>query len=375
MTTSDQKKLFSPFKVGPITLKHRIVMPAMSRLRAHWPSATPSELMLEYYRQRASDGGLQITEAAAVSSAARAYHTGPGLYTEEHVTAWKAITDAIHEKGGVIFVQLSHAGRATSDAITGVQPVAASVVPSFWVDKSIVVSTPQGFTLPAPHRAASVDEIHRIVGEFRAAAERAQRAGFDGVEILAANGHLVEQFLQNHSNLRNDEYGGSVENRERFLLEILESIGTVWPSQRIGVRISPSSVFSGMGDDDPRGLFRHLAERLNDSSLAYIHIIEPRIRGADTVAPDQPPIAASELGQLFRGPVIAAGGFSPETAETAVQTGVASLVSFGRHFSSNPDLPRRIELGLPLTPYDRSTFYAFDARGYTDFKPYESGNL
>jgi N-ethylmaleimide reductase len=373
VTTSDQKKLFSPLKVGSITLKHRIVMPAMSRLRAHWPSATPSELMLEYYRQRASDGGLQITEAAAVSSAARAYHTGPGLYTEEHVTAWKAITDAIHEKGGVIFVQLSHAGRATSDAITGVQPIAASVVPSFWVDKSIVVSTPQGFTLPAPHRAVTVSEIHQIVEQFRAAAERAQRAGFDGVEVLAANGHLVEQFLQNHSNLRKDEYGGSVENRERFLLEILESIGTVWPSQRIGVRISPSSVFSGMGDDDPRSLFRHLAERLNDSNLAYLHIIEPRIRGADTVAADQPPIAARDLGQLFRGPVIAAGGFSPETAEIAVQTGVASLVSFGRHFSSNPDLPRRIERGLPLRPYDRSAFYAFDARGYTDFKPYEPG--
>lgn len=371
MTTSNQKKLFSPLKVGSFTLKHRIVMPAMSRLRAHWPSATPSDLMLEYYRQRASEGGLQITEAAAVSSAARAYHTGPGLYTEEHVTAWKAITDAIHEKGGVIFVQLSHAGRATSDAITGVQPVAPSVVPSFWADQSIVVSTPQGFTLPAPHRSITINEIHEIVEQYGAAAERAQRAGFDGVEVLAANGHLIEQFLQNHSNLRDDEYGGSFENRERFLLEILESIGRVWPSQRIGVRISPSSVFSGMGDDNPRGLFRHLAERLNDCKLAYLHIIEPRVRGADTVAAEQAPIAASELGQLFRGPVIAAGGFTPETAEMAVQTGVASLISFGRYFSSNPDLPRRIELGLPLTPYDRNTFYAFDSRGYTDFKPYE----
>ncbi len=180
------------------------------------------------------------------------------------------------------------------------------------MDKSIVVSTPHGFTLPTPHREITVAEIHEVVGQFRAAAERAQRAGFDGVEILAANGHLVEQFLQNHSNLRNDEYGGSAENRERFLFEILGAIGKVWPSQRIGVRISPSSVFSGMGDDDPRGLFRHLAERLNDAKLAYLHIIEPRIRGADTVAAEQAPIAASELGQLFRGPVIAAGGFHPK---------------------------------------------------------------
>jgi len=370
MVAKTEKKLFTPVKIGAIQLKHRVVLPAMSRLRAHWPSAVPSDLMRDYYSQRASDGGLIITEANAVSPSARAYHTGPGIYSEEQVESWKRITDAVHAKGATIFIQFSHAGRATSTKVIEIDPVAPSVDPAYWANKNIVVSAPEGFVLPSPHKALDVTGIREIVEQFRTAAENAKRAGFDGIEILAGNAHLVEQFLHDGSNKREDNYGGSFENRSRFLTEILEAVTTVWSADRVGVRISPSSVFGAMGDSDPHGLYGYLAERLNDFGLAYLHIIEPRISGADTVAEGQDPVAALHLGQIFRGMVIAAGGFSPESAENTVTSGVASLIAFGRYFTSNPDLPYRIEHNLPLTPYDRSTFYAFDSRGYTDFKTY-----
>jgi hypothetical protein len=201
---SGQKKVFTPVQIGALSLKHRIVHPALSRLRAHRPSAVPSDLVLEYYTQRASDGGLLTAEATAVSAAARPYHTAPGLWNDDQVAGWKRITDAVHVKGGRMLVQLSHAGRATSRAITVVMPVSASVEPAFWADKQIVVSTPEGFTLPSPHRALEVGEIQAIVGEVRLAAENARRAGFDGVAIQAGQGQLIEQFLQNKSNKRTD---------------------------------------------------------------------------------------------------------------------------------------------------------------------------
>lgn len=371
MESNVQKKLFTPVKLGAISLKHRIVMPPMSRLRAHWPTAVPSDLMKEYYSQRASDGGLVIAEATAVAGEARAYHTAPGMYSDEQVSSWKQITDAVHAKGGVMFVQFSHAGRATHHSIGGQQPVSASVDPTFWTNDKIVVSSPAGFVLPAPHRALETSEIAGVVAQFRNSAKLAKGAGFDGVEILAGNGHLVEQFLHDGTNHRTDQYGGSMENRERFLFEILEGVADVFGWDRVGVRVSPSSTFAQMGDSNPRALYRHLAARLNQTGLAYLHVIEPRISGADTVAEGQDAVASQDLVKVFHGPVIAAGGFEPKTAEEAVANGVASLVSFGRHFTSNPDLPRRIELDLPLTPYDRSTFYAFDAKGYTDFAEYE----
>lgn len=369
---ASEKQLFTEVRLGEMKLKHRVVMPATSRLRAQWPSSVPSELMLEYYTQRASDGGLIIAESSAVSPAGRAYHTGPGLYSEAQVTGWRRITDAVHKKGSFIVAQITHAGRATSSEIIDVPPVSASVDPSFWTDKSIVVSGPNGFTLPSEHRSLEISEISEIVDQFRSAAQNAKLAGFDGVEILAGQGHLVEQFLQDRSNKRTDFYGGSVENRVRFLIEVLGVVVSVWGSERVGVRISPSSTFSHMGDSNPRALFNHLAERLNSSGLAYLHIIEPRISGADTVSDTEPPIAAEELREHFHGPIIAAGGFTAETAERAIRDGLASLIAFGRYFTSNPDLPFRLRNKLPLTPYDRSTFYAFDAKGYTDFPAYNA---
>jgi len=364
--------LFTPIQIGAITLKHRIVMPQLSRLRAQWPSGMPSELNVEYYGQRASDGGLMLTEATAVSATGRGYRGAPGIYSDEQVAGWRRVTDAVHAKGGRMFVQLWHAGRTTQIATTGEEPVTASVDPTYWADPEIVVVTPDGLSQPSPHRALETEEIAGIIEQYRVAAGNAKRAGFDGVELMATNGHLIDQFLQDNSNKRTDRYGGSVENRTRLLVEVAAALIGVMGADRVGVRIAPSGTFNGMADSNPRTLFRHVAERVNELGLAYLHLIEPRIKGDALIAEGMGPVATQELGQIFKGPIIAAGGFEPDTAETAVASGVASLIAFGRHFIANPDLPERIKLGLPLNKYDRSTFYAFDARGYTDYPSYEA---
>jgi N-ethylmaleimide reductase len=203
------------------------------------------------------------------------------------------------------------------------------------------------------------------------AAERAKAAGFDGVELHSGNGYLPDQFLQDGVNKRTDAYGGSIENRSRFLLEVVGALVEVWGANRVGVRIAPGGGWNGMSDSDPDALFDYVAARLNRFGLAYLHIIEPRIKGNTLVAEGQPPIAAARLRKIFKGTIIAAGGFEPDTAEMALENGIADLVAFGKHFVANPDLPKRIRLGLPLNPYDRSTFYTFDARGYTDYPFYE----
>ena len=371
MVTHGHNKLFTPAQIGAITLKHRVVMPPLSRLRAEWPSGVPSGLMLEYYSQRASSGGLIFTEATAVSPSARDYRGAPGIYSDEQVAGWQRVTDAVHVKGGYMFAQLWHAGRTTHVAVTGEEPVTASVDPTYWADPSFLVVTPDGFSQPSPHRALETAEVAGIIEQYRVAALNAKKAGFDGVELMAANGHLIDQFLQDNSNKRTDRYGGTIENRARLLFEAVAALVSVWGADRVGVRIAPSGTFNGMADSNPRALFRYVAERLNDFKLAYLHVIEPRIKGGDLIADGQGPVAAQELSKVFHGAIIAAGGFEPDTAEATVANGDASLIAFGRHFIANPDLPKRIELDLPLNPYDRRTFYAFDARGYTDYPKYE----
>jgi N-ethylmaleimide reductase len=368
MLTKASRILFTPLQVGPLTLKHRIVMPPLSRLRAEPGTGVPSDLMREYYSQRASDGGLIVTEATAIAPSARGYFHAPGLYADEQVAGWKRVREAVHAKGGYMFTQLWHAGRTTHVSITGTQPVTASVDPSYWADPKIMVDTPDGFLQTSPHRALETAEIADILAQYRSAAENAKSAGFDGVELMAANGHLIDQFLQDNSNTRTDSYGGSIENRARLLIESIGTLIEVWGANRVGVRLAPSGTYNHMADSNPHALFRHVAERLDGFGLAYLHLIEPRVRGGETIAEAQAPVAAQELSKIFRGPVIAAGGFNPETAEASLASGDASLIAFGRHFIANPDLPRRIELGLPLNPYDRSTFYGFDGRGYTDYR-------
>src|ERR1700757_4963784 len=243
-----QKTLFTPVQIGPITLKHRVVMPPMSRLRAQWPSGIPSDLQLEYYSQRASDGGLILTEATAIGASGRGYRGAPALYSDEQVVGWKRITDAVHAKGGYMFTQLWHAGRTTHISITGAQPVTASVDSSYWADLSIVVDTPDGFLQTSPHRALETVEIANILEQYRIAARNAKKAGFDGVEIMAANGHLIDQFLQDNSNRRTDQYGGSIENRTRLLVEVVEALAGVWGADRGGVRNAPSGTLNGAAE-------------------------------------------------------------------------------------------------------------------------------
>ena len=371
MTTSS---LFLPLNIGPLTLKHRVVMAPLTRSRSEQPGDIPGDLMREYYTQRASDGGLIISEATTISRTARGWFGAPGLYTDQQVEGWKKIVDSVHAKGGLMFSQLWHTGRASHVEVTeGPTPVSASVNPSYWEEGERLTSTPHGWVKPSPHRALEISEIRGIVEDYRKAAERAKAAGFDGVELHGANGYLPDQFLQDGSNKRTDAYGGSIANRARFLLEVVQAIVSVWGGDRVGVRIAPSGSFNGMSDSNPNALFAYVTEQLNQFGLAYLHVVEPRVKGNIVIAEGQGPVAAEQLRKIFNGKIIAAGGFEPGTAEAIVDKGDADAVAFGRHFLSNPDLPKRIRLGLPLNEYDRNTFYTFDAKGYTDYPFYGDG--
>jgi N-ethylmaleimide reductase len=364
--------LFSPISVGGINLSHRVVMAPLTRSRSVVPGDVPGELMVRYYTQRASTGGLIITEGTTISPAARGWLGAPGMYSDAQVAGWQKITGAVHAKSGHIVSQLWHTGRSSHVLVTGGEaPVSASVNPSYWTDESHLTSTPEGWIQPSPHRALDISEIHTIVEDYRKAAERAKAAGFDGVELHGANGYLVDQFLQDSSNRRTDRYGGSVANRARLLLEIVEALVSVWGDDRVAVRIGPSGRWNGMGDSNPNALFDFVTEALNGFKLSYLHIIEPRVRGNIVVGESNEPVAAQRLRNIFKGKIIAAGGFEPETANAILRTGDADLVAFGRHFVSNPDLPARIQSGLPLSPYDRDTFYTFDGKGYDDYAPYQ----
>ena len=373
MADAQYEALFSPLELGPMQLQHRVVMAPLTRSRSIQPDSVPGELMLEYYGQRASEGGFQLTEATNISLTSRGWLGAPGLYTGEQVEGWRKITSAVHARGGHMFAQLWHTGRSSHVSMTGgATPVSASVDPSYWQDVGHLVSTPGGWVQPSPHRALTVPEIAGILEDYRRAAERAMDAGFEGVEVHGGNGYLVDQFLQDGSNRRTDEYGGSIENRVRLLSEIVTGLVSVWGAGRVAVRLAPGGTWNGMSDSDPRALFSYVAEHLNKFGLAYLHLIEPRVSGSNTTRPEDDAVAAKELRPLFQGKLMAAGGFEPKTAEAAVRSGLLDAVSFGRHFVSNPDLPRRIREGLPLAPFDRSTFYTFDAHGYTDYPAYES---
>ena len=360
--------LFTPVTLGRLSLGHRVIMAPLTRSRSIQPNSVPGELMKTYYEQRASEGGLILGEATNISIASRGWLGAPGLYSDEQVEGWKNIVTAVKRKGGHMFAQLWHTGRSSHRALTGgSMPVSASVDPGYWQNPSHLTSIPGGWVSPSPHRAASVEEIADIVDDYRTAAQRAEAAGFDGVEIHAANGYLVDQFLQDGSNRRTDQYGGSIENRARLLEEIVTAVIAVWGADRVAVRIGPGGTWNGMSDSNWKALFSYVAKSMSGFGLAYLHLIEPRVSGSDTVKPAASAVAAELLRPLFKGALIAAGGFEPDSAEALVARGTVDAVAFGRHFLSNPDLPRRIREGLPLTPYDRSTFYTFDAAGYTDY--------
>lgn len=371
MTTTKYRKLFTPVRLGALTLQHRVVMAPLTRSRSIQPNSIPGDLMAEYYAQRASDGGFLLTEATNISLTSRGWLGAPGLYSDQQVDGWRKVVAGVRAKGAHMYAQLWHTGRSSHVSLTGGEtPGSASVDPTYWQDPSHLVSTAQGWIQPSPHKALAVREIASIVEDYRRAAQRAMDAGFEGVELHGANGYLIDQFLQNGSNKRTDEYGGSIENRSRLLFEVVEALTSVWGTGRVGVRIGPSGTFNGMSDSDPQALFSSVAAGLNRCGLAYLHVIEPRIKGNQLVSGDQGPIATEHIREIFHGKIIAAGGFEPATADAIVECGTADAVAFGRYFISNPDLPDRIQAGLPLTPYNRDTFYTFDAHGYTDYPFY-----
>jgi N-ethylmaleimide reductase len=346
MTTTTTQKLFSPIQVGPLSLSHRVVMAPLTRSRSMQPGDIPGDLMVEYYGQRASDGGLIISEATTISISGRGWFGAPGLYSDEQVAGWQRVLNAVHAKGGHMFSQLWHTGRASHlDTTNGSTPVSPSGIPY-----ESLISTPNGWLQPSPPRALDITEIPAIVEDYRKAAERAKAAGFEGVELHGANGYLPDQFLQDGSNKRTDAYGGSIENRCRFMLEVLQAMVSVWGGDKVAVRIGPSGKFNGMSDSNPEALFDYLAEQLNQFGLAYLHIVEPRVKGNTVIAEGQAPIAAERLRKIFNGRIIAAGGFEPASAEAIVEKGDADLVAFGRHFVANPDLRSIHMTGKPSTP-------------------------
>ncbi len=361
-------KLFTPVNVGPYTLAHRVVLAPMTRLRSVQPTDTPSHMMAKFYAQRASQGGLLITEGAGISRSARSYLGAPGIYTDEHVAGWKKVTDAVHAKGGLIFLQLFHPGRqAHSTMIDGLAPVA----PSADTSVELTALTADGWVPASPHRALGTDEIPGIVEDYHLAARRCLAAGFDGVELHGANGYLVDEFLQDSTNKRDDAYGGPIESRARFMFEVLDALLDVWGADRVGLRVSPSGEWGAISDSDPELTFGYVARRADPLGLAYLHVIEPRIKGDDTLVEGAGPVAAADLRKNFSGTIIAAGGFNAAGAEDIIEAGDANLVAFGRWFASNPDFPSRLRLGQPLNPYDRSTFWGGTERGYIDYPTYE----
>jgi N-ethylmaleimide reductase len=358
-------KLFTPAKIGPYTLSHRVVFAPMTRLRSDGRD-TPLPMMADFYGQRASEGGFLIAESAAISVASRSYYGAPGIYLPEHVTGWKAVTDAVHAKDSRIFLQVFHGGRQSHKDITGGSiPVAPSVVPFKGMAK-----TPAGFVDAGPFRALEINEIPVILADFRHAAQLALQAGFDGIELHGANGYLVDQFLQDGSNKRTDRYGGPIENRARFLLEALGELISVFGADRVGLRLSPEGQWGDVHDSDPQATFGWLAKRLSGLGLAYLHIIDPRIKGDSTLHEGREAVAAAFIRKHYASTIIAAGGFDGAEAKEIVDRGDADFVAFARWFSSNPDLPERLRNDWPLTPYKREAFWGGDEQGYSDFKPY-----
>lgn len=366
------EKLFSNASVGSYTLEHRVVLAPLTRMRTE-PGNVPGDLMVEYYTQRATKGGLLITDATAVSQLAIAYVDAPGIYTEEHVQGWKRVVDAVHAKGARIFLQIWHAGRQAHPANTGgVTPIAPSALLSL---EHAAIRDEEGNIAEAElilPRELETEEIPLLVEQFRRGAILAKEAGFDGIELHAANGYLFEQFLLDGTNHRTDAYGGSVENRARFLFETLDAVASVWGPGKVAVRLSPSGTYGTMSDSDPHGTFRYVSEKLNDYDLAYVHVIEPRVRGIIDIEAEDAHVWSKDIRRWFKGPLIAAGGFTGAKAEKIIAEGGADLVAFGRLFVSNPDLPLRLRDGLPMSPYDRSTFYGGDAGGYTDYPAYDA---
>ncbi|KAI1799675.1 12-oxophytodienoate reductase 1 [Daldinia bambusicola] len=384
-------KLFTRFKLGNCELQHRIVLAPLTRMRGVKESDgvyVPGELTAEYYEQRATKGGLLITEATDISHYAGGYPGIPGIFTSSQVEGWRKVTDAVHAKGGYIFLQIWHTGRASPPAYLGGQtPVSSSNRP---MEGSWFNGTPCNTRLPRP---LSVDEIRTIVQDFAEAAKRAIQSGFDGVEVHSANGYLLEQFLHDNINDRTDEYGGSIENRCRLTLEVLKAVCDAIGHDKVGIRLSPWNYFQSARDSNRLEHWSFLCEQIANLPASqkpvYVHMVEARF---DEVLDEQTKVESLTKNDkepavsllpfrniLQRGgiPFISAGCFNWENTVPKLESGATDLVCFGRWFISNPDLPQKLADGIPLAKYDRSTFYFTvpPEKGYTDYPIYETGTV
>ncbi|WOO41955.1 alkene reductase [Rubellicoccus peritrichatus] len=354
-------KLLEPYTLQDLDLSNRIAMAPMTRARAG-VDRIPNALMAEYYAQRAS-AGLIITEATTISESANGWVESPGIYTDAMVEGWKTVVDAIHAKGGTVFLQLWHCGRAShSDFHAGELPVAPSAIKI----NEEYIHTPKGKQPYETPRALETNEIPGLIADYRRAAERAKEAGFDGIEVHSANGYLLDEFMQSKTNHRTDDYGGSVENRFRLLRQILQSVTEVWPANRVAVRLSPNGGFNDMGSPDYREQFIYAATELDKFGLAYLHVMDGLAFGFHELGEA---MTLADFRAVFNGPLMGNCGYTQETAEQAIADGHADMIAIGRPFISNPDLVDRFTNGLSLNPdSDVSTWYSpTGAAGYTDF--------
>lgn len=350
--------LFSPVKLGSMQLSNRIIMAPLTRNRAG-EHGVPQPLNVTYYEQRAS-AGLIVTEATPISAMAHGYPALPGIYTDAQVAGWKKITDAVHAKGGKIVIQLWHVGRISHPTLLpdGALPVAPSAIKP--AGKAF---TYQGLVDYVEPRALDANELSSIVADYVHATKSALAAGFDGVEIHAANGYLLDQFLRDGTNQRIDQYGGSFENRARFLLEVTKAVVDVAGSDKVGVRISPVNPFNDMKDSNPQALFNFVTESLNQFNLAYLHVVEGGIHGGGIADP----FDFDALRKLFKGPYMANLAYDKARGNAVVASGHADVVAYGVPFIANPDLVERFRTGAPLNEADSSTFYGGTEKGYTDY--------
>ncbi|CAM3697291.1 alkene reductase [Polynucleobacter antarcticus] len=362
---SGKEMMFTPVRLGSIELKNRLVMAPLTRMRAI-AGDVPNPLAQVYYSQRAG-AGLIITEATQISPLGMGYPATPGIYSAEQTAAWKKIVEAVHAQDGKIVAQLWHVGRISHSSLhpeQGLPQAPSAIAPSgqtYGADwKLHPYEIPQAMTL---------EDIARLIKEFAVASQNAKVAGFDGVEIHSANGYLLDQFLQDKTNQRNDQYGGSINNRLRLLGEVIESVATVFPSDCIGVRLSPYGSFNDISDSDPISLFNAVMQKLNTYQLSYVHMIEPRstTAGGNDQVDTEAPITSEIFRAAYQGKFISAGGYDQAMGEAVLEAGLADAIAYGRLYISNPDLAERFKQGAALNAYDRATFYGGAEAGYTDY--------
>ncbi|UNG18649.1 alkene reductase [Stutzerimonas zhaodongensis] len=369
------KSLFTQTSLGPFVLRNRIVLPPLTRSRSSQPGNVPNSLMATYYRQRAG-AGFMVTEGTQIEPRGQGYAWTPGIHSQEQVEGWKAITQAVHAEGGVIFAQLWHVGRVSHTSLQpdGADPVGPSAIPARNVKVFIETGPGEGMLAdPSTPRALSTGEVKELVQLYVQAARNALEAGFDGIEVHCANGYLVNQFISAHTNTRTDEYGGSLQNRLRFLREIAQAISDAIGADRVGIRFAPlfastdeERVYLGLVEEDPHETYIEAVKVLEEIGVAYVSLAE-----ADwDSAPELPNSFRQAVRKAFSGKIIYAGKYTPERAAAAIEAGWADLVAFGRAFIANPDLPSRIAHGSPMNTLDPSSMYGGTGQGYTDYPAY-----